>query len=118
MIQRMCQDVSCRLYPHSYSSCFGIQQNTNKIQTVYDEIQFYVKTTPLLRENDPAPAAGVCMYVWGGTACASFKIFIPPSSALTVRRLTARLLGCDRRAAKLLAPPWVIRVFSSGVPSV
>ena len=29
--------------------------NTTKIQTVYEWIFFYVKTTPYLRENDPAP---------------------------------------------------------------
>ena len=29
--------------------------NTTKIQTVYEWIFFYVKTTPYLRENNPAP---------------------------------------------------------------
>jgi hypothetical protein len=30
--------------------------NTTKIQTVYEWIFFYVKTTPYLRENNPAPS--------------------------------------------------------------
>ena len=43
----------------------------------------------------------------GRSSCPRKPSEAPPSrslTALTVRRLTARLLGCDRRAAKLLAP--------------
>ena len=54
----------------------------------------------------------------GRSSCPRKPSEAPPSrslTALTVRRLTARLLGCDRRAAKLLPPSWVIRVVCSCV---
>ena len=64
--------------------------NTTKIQTVYEWIFFYVKTTPYLRENNPAPPPEALTKLKLRVEFARYFLFSPSCSTC------AQALGAKR----------------------